>query len=152
MKRTYKTIAVLSLTASLATIPITAYASQWQQDSTGWRIQSDDGTYLTNQWYQNTDGKWYYIGADSYMLCNTYTPDGYFVGLDGAWIQQSNSVQNTQPQVQPTQDDSIMTEEEFDRISREAGITGNGEGKVDIITGEEELGGDIDSADFNWHQ
>ena len=62
---------------------------------------------------------------------------------------EPQSVSETQPQVQPTQDDSIISKEEADRIIQEVGI-GTPEG--DIITGEEELGGDIDSADFNWHQ
>lgn len=61
--------------------------SVWAQDSKGWWIQNTDGSYLTNAWYQNTDGKWYYMGADGYMLTNTTTPDGYKVGADGAWIQ-----------------------------------------------------------------
>ena len=144
MRKVIKILAVITLALTLA-LPITAYASQWQQDSTGWRVLQDDGIYLTNQWYQNTDGKWYYIGADGYMLCNTYTPDGYFVGLDGAWIQQ------TQPQVQPTQDDSMISEEEANRIIEEVGIGKIGEGKVDIITGEEEITLDKNGGAYNWH-
>ena len=31
-------------------------------------------------------GKWYYFGTDGVMLMNARTPDGYFVGADGAWI------------------------------------------------------------------
>ena len=38
-------------------------------------------------WYQ-IDNKWYYFTADGSMLENSVTPDGYFVGSDGAWIQQ----------------------------------------------------------------
>lgn len=62
-------------------------AASWLQDSNGWRIQNADGSYLLNAWYQNTDGKWYYMGADGYMLTNTTTPDGYKVDADGVWAQ-----------------------------------------------------------------
>ena len=65
----------------------TVSASSWVQDSKGWRIQNTDGSYLTNSWYQNSDGNWYYMGADGYMLTNTTTPDGYKVGADGVWNQ-----------------------------------------------------------------
>ena len=37
-------------------------------------------------WYQ-IQSKWYYFIADGSMLVNTTTPDGYFVGTDGAWVQ-----------------------------------------------------------------
>lgn len=30
--------------------------------------------------------KWYFFGTDGVMLMNTRTPDGYYVGADGAWI------------------------------------------------------------------
>lgn len=70
-----------------ATTQATVPTASWAQDSKGWWIQNADGSYLTNAWYQNTDGIWYYMGADGYMLTNTTTPDGYKVGADGAWIQ-----------------------------------------------------------------
>ena len=97
MKKTVRALATLILSLAL---PFTAYAGTWQQDSTGWKVQADDGSYLTNQWYQNTDGKWYYIGADGYMMINATTPDGYQVGADGAWIQPT---QKSDPVTQPTQ-------------------------------------------------
>ena len=37
-------------------------------------------------WYKVQD-KWYYFMPDGSMLANSLTPDGYFVGADGAWIQ-----------------------------------------------------------------
>lgn len=95
MKRIYRTLAVLSLTVSLATIPMTAYAGTWQQDSTGWKVRQDNGTYLTNAWYQSPEsGLYYYIGADGYMMVNAITPDGFQVDANGVWIQP----QPTQPQ------------------------------------------------------
>ena len=60
-----------------------------------------DGVYVTNRWvkyngkdyYMNAYGKmakatWqgnYYLGDDGFMLTNTFTPDGFYVGSDGAW-------------------------------------------------------------------
>ena len=58
----------------------------WKQDQNGWWYQNSDGTYPTNTW-KEINGKQYYFGSNGYMLSNTTTPDGYKVGVDGAWIQ-----------------------------------------------------------------
>lgn len=58
----------------------------WVSDASGWRVQNADGSYLTNQWFQS-NGLWYYLGTDGYMLTNTTTPDGYRVNGDGVWVQ-----------------------------------------------------------------
>lgn len=59
----------------------------------------DDGTwvYLDGEGYtlQSTwaeiDGKWYYFDEYCYMLADTTTPDGYYVGSDGAWVQEETA-------------------------------------------------------------
>jgi len=87
-----KKLAVLGLTGLLAVSSFTtAFAEEktasWAQDAHGWWIQYNDGTYLTNAWYQSPDsGLWYYMGADGYMLTNITTPDGYYVNADGVWV------------------------------------------------------------------
>lgn len=78
----------------------------WRQDEKGRRFQKKDGTFVVDCW-QMIDGlwycmdgsgyprtgwiesgnKWYYCGTDGIMLVNAKTPDNYFVGGDGAWIQ-----------------------------------------------------------------
>ena len=78
----------------------------WQQDSRGWWYLFPNGSYAVNSW-QLINGKWYYFGNDGYMktgwitwngkyyfcdasgamLANTTTPDGFYVGPDGAWVQ-----------------------------------------------------------------
>lgn len=77
----------------------------WLKDSTGWWYCYADKTYPANQWayidncwyffnssgYMETgwiswNGAWYYCSSSGVMLTNTYTPDGYYVGADGAWI------------------------------------------------------------------
>ena len=122
MRKAIKTLAVTTLALTLA-LPFTAYAGTWQQDSTGWKVRQDDGIYLTNQWYQNTDGKWYYMGADGYMMINSTTPDGYQVGADGAWIQptqKSDPTQKSEPEVQPTQPQQSETHYEAGTTMKDA--------------------------------
>lgn len=92
----------------------------WVQDSTGWWWRNADGSYPMNTW-KEIDGKQYYFGSDGYMLSNTTTPDGYYVGADGAWIQPAvnepvNS-NNTDDTLTPEQ---IAADEEFQRQLHEA--------------------------------
>lgn len=76
-----------------------------------WAYIQQDGTYLKNQWKQvwgywyyfgedgqskhNTwaeiNGKWYYFNEFSIMLADTTTPDGYYVGSDGAWATKTEN-------------------------------------------------------------
>ena len=59
----------------------------WASNETGWWIQFNDGSYLTNSWWQSPySGLWYYMGADGYMVTNT-TIDGYTINGDGVWVQ-----------------------------------------------------------------
>lgn len=63
---------------------------------TGWQYINDKWYYLTPSaaqpsWIQDTQtGKWVYSNVLPHpygsMYVNEYTPDGYFVGADGAWI------------------------------------------------------------------
>ena len=104
------------------------YASEWayiynpyasgDQEQYDWFRFDADGNMLTG-WYQDTDGRWYYlwelsnnllghmvtgwnyIGGKWYyfstvsggplgaMLSSAWTPDGYHVGADGAWTGSS---------------------------------------------------------------
>ena len=62
---------------------MTSYAGQWNNSSGNWYYLDDNGNYLKNQWAGN-----YYLGADGVMMTNSWTPDGYYVGADGAWNGQ----------------------------------------------------------------
>lgn len=42
---------------------------------------------LTNKWVKDSQGYDYYLGGDGSMLVDCQTPDGYYVGTDGRWIQ-----------------------------------------------------------------
>ena len=59
-------------------------AKGWEPIDTGWKFKQD-GTYLTNSWKQDPDGKWYYLNEDGWMLKDTTTPDGYYVDGNGVW-------------------------------------------------------------------
>lgn len=61
---------------------------RWEESDGIWRYRLSDGSYVTNNWKQNTDGKWYYFNDASIMVTNSTTPDGYYVGDDGAWDGQ----------------------------------------------------------------
>ena len=66
----------------------TAPSTRWKNDEKGWWVEKSDGTYLTNTWYQSPErGLWYYMGSDGYMLKSSGTPDGYYVNVDGVWVQ-----------------------------------------------------------------
>ena len=108
----------------------------WVQNSTGWWWRNADGSYPMNTW-KEIDGKQYYFGSDGYMLSNTYTQDGYFVGLDGARIQQSVNEpvnnNNTDDILTPEQ---IAADEEFQRQLEEASKNGGKSYDVTIYPGE----------------
>lgn len=68
-------------------------------------VFDENGYMITNDWVGFTDGTWcyctasgavarnqwidglYYVDEDGMMLTNCQTPDGYYVGPDGAWVQ-----------------------------------------------------------------
>ena len=55
----------------------------WHVNSTGWWFEDTLGWYACSGW-QKINGKWYYFGADGYMLTNCYIGD-WWVNADGAW-------------------------------------------------------------------
>lgn len=83
-----KKIVLIVATIMISSIfAVVSFAGQWQKDELGYRFQNDDGTYKTG-WHKDVDGQWYYLDTETtYMLSNTVTPDGYFVGESGAWIE-----------------------------------------------------------------
>ncbi len=79
--------------------------TSWKEDEKGWRVLRADGTWLANEWYQAPDsGLWYYIGADGYMMTNSLTPDGYYVGADGVWAEEQPAAQQEQSQQEQQQE------------------------------------------------
>lgn len=68
-----------------------SYMPGWVQDGERWRYVRKNGYYAANGWVEDTDGKWYYFNMGGYMEADARTPDGYFVGADGAWDGQPAS-------------------------------------------------------------
>lgn len=65
------------------------YARQatWYKDNGYWYWLKDSSCQMArNEWLQ-IGGKYYYFGDLGGMYTNCKTPDGYWVGEDGAWIQ-----------------------------------------------------------------
>ncbi len=58
-------------------------ASNWQYINNSWYYFNEKG-YMVTGWV-NWNSKWYYCGDNGAMYTNASTPDGYYVGSDGAW-------------------------------------------------------------------
>ncbi|HJC46646.1 MAG TPA: hypothetical protein IAA04_01185 [Candidatus Lachnoclostridium pullistercoris] len=89
MKKMFTT-AVLTAAFAL-TMSATAFAGQWQQNSTGWWWQEDDGSYPQDTWRWldgNNDGlaECYYFDSNGYMLAGT-SVNGYQLDSNGRWVQ-----------------------------------------------------------------
>jgi putative cell wall binding repeat-containing protein len=62
--------------------------SSWKKINGEWYF-FDNNAYMVTGWYL-VNNAWYYMDAQSgAMLKNTTTPDGYKVGIDGAYIAQN---------------------------------------------------------------
>ncbi|MCD8083311.1 MAG: hypothetical protein LUE86_07385 [Clostridiales bacterium] len=59
--------------------------SSFQQIDGVWYYFNDSG-YITTGWFE-VNGNWYYCDSSGALYINARTPDGYYVGGDGAWIQ-----------------------------------------------------------------
>jgi len=93
---------------------LTVYAGQWQQNGDNWKYQNDDGAYITNNWYQDIEGKWYhfdgngnmqtgwisdgdkeyYLSDAGVMLTNSVTPDGCYVNDTGEKTESNDEYQH----------------------------------------------------------
>ena len=72
-RRTGKRIGALVLAAVMTLgASFTSLAGSWQQNEIGWWVQNDDGSYPVNTWYQDTDGSWYFLDEQGYMISDCY--------------------------------------------------------------------------------
>ncbi len=72
------------------TVSLTALAGQWMANEKGYWYQHSDGSYPVYSWeWIDGDGdgiyQCYAFDENGYLYVNTTTPDGYYVGPDGAW-------------------------------------------------------------------
>lgn len=82
--RKIKICAAAAFLAVCMTFP--SYAGQWIQENNAWSYIQEDGTPLQNQWFQDADGRWYYLNGNGHMAVNKVTPDRYVVGKDGVYM------------------------------------------------------------------
>ena len=87
-----KKLGLITLSLALITATTSApFAAGWIQGANGaWFYDAENGTRLHSTWIES-GGAWYYLGADGRMLTDTTTPDGYYVGSDGKWIDGQSS-------------------------------------------------------------
>lgn len=59
---------------------------RWMEDSRGWWLAVVGGTWYAKSEWEKVDGKWYYFGADGYMVTGRHEIDGetYFFNEDGS--------------------------------------------------------------------
>lgn len=62
----------------------------WVKSDGGWHYADSSGKVMRSQWYKDTDGQWYYLGANSQMLSGVNV-DGYYLASNGAWQGDSRA-------------------------------------------------------------
>lgn len=103
LKKILVTVIIIS---TMFTIP--AMAGEWEGQADGRWKYLEENSYISDQWFKDTDGSWYhfdengymqcnqwamddgawyYLGADGKLLTDSSTPDGYYVGPDGIWVE-----------------------------------------------------------------
>jgi hypothetical protein len=84
MKLTKSVGILLAVASVLVSNPI-GVSAEWKQDSNG--LWNSEGNSWSIGW-KEIDGKWYYFGQDGYMVHDTNI-DGYNIGSDGSWIENT---------------------------------------------------------------
>ena len=84
-----KIVGMLAALGVAAAMPLTAWASAWQQTNGRWWYQMDGGKYPVNGWMwidgdRNGIAECYYFDQAGYLLTNTVTPDNCRVNQSGA--------------------------------------------------------------------
>lgn len=90
MKKLVKGIFITAIAGSLLLSSSIVSFAAWQQSTDGrwWNTDSSERGYSVG--WTEIDGTWYYFDENGWMLSDTTTPDGFFVGSDGSWIQQES--------------------------------------------------------------
>ena len=89
--------------------------AQWKQDNTGGYYTEGD-SYIKGAW-KFIGNKWYYFYANGYMAHDTAI-GGYYLGTDGAWIEEPLPNQTTQTQSSSsTYGGTIHHSERFNRAT-----------------------------------
>ena len=75
-------------------VSVPVMAGQWMANETGYWYRHDDGSYPVYAWqWIDSDGdgiyQCYAFDERGYLYLNRVTPDGYYVGPDGAWYMDA---------------------------------------------------------------
>ena len=87
---TYAAAAALTGVLSALTFAGTVMAG-WYTQNGQWRYQNESGTDSAAKWEQ-IDGKWYYFDENGWMAHDKTIDPGYYVGSDGAWMPERDSL------------------------------------------------------------
>ena len=66
----------------------TVSGGKWKQVGSEWMYEKNK-KLVKNSWILHKN-VYYYVDENGFMLTNAYTPDGYYVGKDGAWDQKKS--------------------------------------------------------------
>lgn len=108
-----KIIACSLIAVSIFALNPIGASAEWKNDDNGWWYTESD-SYATG--WRNIDSKWYYFDSDGYMAHDT-TVDGYKLGSDGAWIQETQASQDTDT-VLATVGDEKITKGDLDKAMK----------------------------------
>lgn len=97
MKKRFKNLLVLSSVFLLsATATLTAQA-KWERDAVGWWYSTENGSYKSNCWFQDTDMTWYHFNESGYITTGWFSYDNKWYYFDGngkmlysQWIHDNN--------------------------------------------------------------
>ena len=75
-------------TASLISLFLcmTALAGNWEKDDKGWRYL-ENGSPVYNCWKTDTNGDYFWLGPDGYMVIGAYVDDGRYVDSTGRMVK-----------------------------------------------------------------
>ncbi|MFT4107174.1 MAG: hypothetical protein QM657_15575 [Lacrimispora sp.] len=89
MRKGWKRVTALVGIISLMNVAVN-YAGIWEQQGSDWLYLKADGQYAKEEWIQDSDGSWYYIGRFGEMKTNR-SVDGYYLGADGKMLSEMDT-------------------------------------------------------------
>lgn len=64
----------------------------WSQEADVWKVKDGLGNYVINDWFKNSTGSWYFMGADGVMLDGIINDNGHYYFLQTALEGQGKMV------------------------------------------------------------
>ncbi len=70
----------------------TSQTYNWVQEGEAWRLKDAAGNYVVNDWFKDSTGSWYFMGADGAMLDGIINDNGHYYFLQTALEGQGKMV------------------------------------------------------------